>query len=114
KHHDQRARAAQDRDLEKEREEEAERCQEKRYYIASQNRVQRKLFRGRLSAFCVSRDYYKKETIQQEATQILSETCKKSALHPQPSSSRPVLSKHRITSILRNTYNQASGNPCSM
>lgn len=37
-----------------------------RYYIASQNRVQRKLLRGRLSAFCVSRDYYKKETIQVE------------------------------------------------
>lgn len=47
---------------------------------------------------------------KQEATQILSETCKKSALYPQPSSSRPALSKHRITSILRNTYNQASGN----
>ncbi|CAN0427232.1 unnamed protein product, partial [Ectocarpus sp. 8 AP-2014] len=45
---------------------------------------------------------------KQEAAQILSETCKKSALHPQPSSSRPVLSKHRITSILRNTYNQVS------
>eukprot|EP00903_Cladosiphon_okamuranus_P008717 g8350.t1 len=100
------ARISQDRDLEKERQE-AERYQEKRYYIASQNRVQRKLLRGRLSAFCVSRDYYKKEKIQ-EASQILSETVKKASVHPQLSSMRNGLSRNRITSILRNTYNQVS------
>lgn len=44
---------------------------------------------------------------KQEATQILSETGRKNSLHPQSSAARPVLSKHRITSILRNTYNQA-------
>lgn len=41
-----------------------------RYYAASQNRVERKLLRGRLSAFCMSRDYFKKEQLQVGATAL--------------------------------------------
>ncbi|CAM9699273.1 unnamed protein product, partial [Sphacelaria rigidula] len=44
--------------------EETRRYQEQRYYQASLNRVQRKLLRGRLAAFCMSRDYDKREQLQ--------------------------------------------------
>lgn len=45
-------------------------------------------------------------TLEQEVSEVLKETGAKTSRHAQPSSARPGLSKHRITSILRNTYNQ--------
>ncbi|CAM9475514.1 unnamed protein product, partial [Discosporangium mesarthrocarpum] len=53
-------RQAREEEAEKKREE-CQRYQEKRYYEGSQNRVQKKLLRTRLNAFCMSQDHDKKE-----------------------------------------------------